>query len=59
VKRGGVAEQLNKKMELRPELLDIFFHALKTESGSVEAFMQKELGIGESESTILKKKYTI
>ncbi len=56
---GMTVEQLNKKMELRPELLDIFFNALKTEYGSVEAFMQKELGIGERETKMLREKYTI
>ena len=56
---GMSVEQLNKKMELRPELLDIFFESLKSEYGSVEAFMQKELGIGAEEQRLLKAKYTI
>jgi protein-tyrosine phosphatase len=56
---GMTVEQLNKKMELRPELLDIFFETIKTEYGSIEAFMQKELGVGEKEITVLKQKYTI
>jgi protein-tyrosine phosphatase len=56
---GMTVEQLNKKMELRPELLDIFFETIKTEYGSVEAFMQKELGVGEKEIAVLKQKYTI
>lgn len=56
---GMTVEQLNKKMELHPGLLDTFFDTLKSSYGSVEAFLQKEMGIGDPEIKILKEKYTI
>ncbi|MBO9640499.1 MAG: tyrosine-protein phosphatase [Siphonobacter aquaeclarae] len=55
---GLTSEQLAAKMELRPELLTAFFQALQEKYGSVELFMEKELGIGEKERKMLKEKYT-
>lgn len=49
---------VKKEMELRPELLRIFFGAIKNKYGSIEQFMQQELGVGSQELAILKKKYT-
>ncbi|BAV05649.1 protein-tyrosine phosphatase [Filimonas lacunae] len=55
---GLTPEQVKKEMELRPELLQSFFGALKDSYGSVENFMDKELGVGPKELAILKAKYT-
>lgn len=49
---------VKKEMELRPELLHIFFGAIKNKYGSIEQFMQQELGMGSKELALLKKKYT-
>lgn len=50
---------VKKEMELRPELLRIFFGTIKSKYGSVEQFMEQELGLGKKELALLKKKYTI
>ncbi len=50
---------IKKEMDLRPELLHIFFGAIKNKYGSIEKFMEQELGIGKKELALLKKKYTI
>lgn len=55
---GLSLEEVEERMKLRPELLRTFFKTLTDEYGSVELFMQKELGIGEPEITLLKSKYT-
>ena len=56
---SGMSEaEIRKAMELRPELLDIFFGSIKTHYGSVENFFSKEMGIGPNEIAILKSKYT-
>jgi protein-tyrosine phosphatase len=49
---------VKKEMELRPELLRIFFSSIKNKYGSVEQFMQQELGVGSKEIAMLRKKYT-
>lgn len=49
---------VKKEMELRPELLHIFFGAIKNKYGSIEQFMQQELGMGNKEIAMLRKKYT-
>ncbi|MEJ2881092.1 tyrosine-protein phosphatase [Pedobacter sp. GR22-6] len=56
---GMTAEEIKAKMDLRPELLHIFFDTIKAQYGSVESFMEKEMGIGSKEIKILKSKYTI
>lgn len=56
---GLSAEEINRQMALRPELIRTFFAAIKTRYGSIEHFLQQEMGIGEKERTILRKKYTI
>lgn len=55
---GMEEEQVRKAMELRPELLHSFFNAITAHYGSVENFMEKELGVGPKELAILRKKYT-
>lgn len=50
---------VRKEMELRPELLQIFFSTITRKYGSVEKFMEQELGLGKKELAILRKKYTI
>jgi protein-tyrosine phosphatase len=50
---------VRKEMELRPELLHIFFSAITRKYGSVEKFMEQELGLGKKELALLRKKYTI
>lgn len=55
---GMSNEEIKKKMDLRPELLEIFFKSIEKKYGSIEKFMKKEMGIGKKERTILRKKYT-
>lgn len=50
---------VKKEMDLRPELLHIFFGAIKNKYGSIEQFMEQELGMGKKELTLLRKKYTM
>lgn len=50
---------VRKEMELRPELLHIFFNAITRKYGSVENFMKQELGLGRKELAALRKKYTM
>lgn len=50
---------VRKTMELRPELLQIFFGAITTKYGSIEKFMEQELGVGKKELAELRRKYTI
>lgn len=45
-------------MALKPELIRSFFGGIKTKYGSVENFLQQEMGIGPKEIMILRKKYT-
>lgn len=60
VKASGIpAEDIKKKMALRPELIQIFFAAIKEQYGSIENFMEKEMGVGKKEREILRKKYTM
>lgn len=55
---GMDPETVKKEMELRPELLQSFFGALTAQYGSVENFMDKELGVGPKELALLRSKYT-
>jgi protein-tyrosine phosphatase len=50
---------VRKEMELRPELLHIFFSAITRKYGTIEKFMELELGLGKKELAELRKKYTI
>jgi protein-tyrosine phosphatase len=50
---------VRKAMELRPELLQIFFGAITRQYGSIEKFMELELGLGKKELAELRRKYTI
>ncbi|WP_157494983.1 tyrosine-protein phosphatase [Flavobacterium sp. KJJ] len=44
---------------LKPELIrNFFFAGIKTQYGSIEKFLQQEMGIGHKEINILRKKYT-
>jgi protein-tyrosine phosphatase len=52
---GMTVKELEEKMSLRPELIRTFFSALTTGYGSIENFMDKELGVGKKEITILKR----
>jgi protein-tyrosine phosphatase len=52
-------EQVTKAMALRPDLLHTMFQAITAKYGSVDSFLQKELGVGEKEKQLLRKKYTI
>ncbi|SEW54070.1 tyrosine-protein phosphatase [Chitinophaga arvensicola] len=56
---GLDTETIRKALELKPELLQTLFNAIKGKYGSVDNFFEKELGIGEKERAILKQKYTI
>lgn len=56
---GKSVAEVQKEMALRPELIRIFFKTIKAQYGSIENFMDKELGIGKKEIGILKKKYTV
>lgn len=55
---GLSEEEIRKEMALRPQLLHSFFNAIKARYGSVEAFMEKELGVGKKETAILRRKFT-
>jgi protein-tyrosine phosphatase len=55
---GISLEEVKKEMELRPELIQSFFHAITKQYGSVENFMSQELGLGKKERATLRKKYT-
>lgn len=55
---GLTAGEIEKKMELRPELLRVFFQTLTDRYGSVENFLAQELGVGEKEKALMKTKYT-
>lgn len=55
---GMSKEEIKKKMDLHPGLLQIFFNAIKKKYGSLENFMEKEMGIGKKETEILRIKYT-
>ena len=59
VRATGMSKaEIKKKMELRPELLQIFFNSIKKKYGSIEHFMEKEMGIGKKETIALRVKYT-
>lgn len=55
---GLTVEEIEKRMELRPELIRSFFQALTDRYGSVNNFLEQELGVGEKEKAQLKAKYT-
>jgi protein-tyrosine phosphatase len=55
---GLEMERIQKEMELKPELLHEFFKALEIRYGSVDAFLEKGLGIGPEQISALRKKYT-
>ncbi len=58
-KASGLSEeQVRKEMDLRPALIHSFFDAIRSNYGSVENFLQREMGIGEKERNLLKEKYT-
>jgi len=58
-KMSGLTEaQVENEMALKPELIRSFFGGLKSQYGSVENFLQQEMGIGPKEINILRKKYT-
>jgi protein-tyrosine phosphatase len=56
---GMTDPEIRRKMELRPELIQIFFRTITEKYGSIENFMEKEMGIGKNEIKVLKSKYTI
>lgn len=56
---GMTDREIRRKMELRPELIQIFFRTITEKYGSIENFMEKEMGIGKKEIKALKSKYTI
>ncbi|MEN2416247.1 tyrosine-protein phosphatase [Flavobacterium mesophilum] len=58
-KMSGLTEaQVQEQMALKPELIRMFFGGIKTQYGSVENFLQQEMGIGSKEILLLRKKYT-
>lgn len=58
-KMSGLTEaQVEDQMALKPELIRSFFGGIKTQYGSVENFLQQEMGIGAKEIALLRKKYT-
>lgn len=56
---GMSVEEIRKAFELRPELIRSFFKTITEKYGSVEMFMDKELGVGKNELSVLRKKYTM
>jgi len=55
---GMTPEEVKQKMDLRPELIRAFFASIKSKYGSIENFLQKEMGIGPKEIKLLREKYT-
>lgn len=55
---GLSEEEITERMKLRPELLQNFFAAIKESYGSIERFMEKELGVGANEQALLIRKFT-
>lgn len=57
--QGGNAdiEGIKKAMALRPELLAAMFDGIKQKYGSVENFMQTQVGVGPAQVALLKKMY--
>lgn len=56
----GMSEaEIRAEMDLRPEHIRNFFSAINAEYGSVEKFMQQEMGVGQKEIKLLKQKYTL
>lgn len=51
-------QEIEDKFMLRPQLLQSFFASISDQYGSIENFMQEELGVGTEELVILKNKYT-
>lgn len=51
-------QEIEDKFKLRPQLLQSFFTSIIKQYGSIENFMQEELGVGSKEIEILKDKYT-
>ncbi|HVI44055.1 MAG TPA: tyrosine-protein phosphatase [Chitinophaga sp.] len=56
---GMDVDSISKALELKPVFLQSMFNAIIKDYGSVEAFFQKELGIGPEGLKTLKRKYTI
>lgn len=55
-KMSGLTEaQIETEMALKPELIRSFFAGIKTKYGSIENFLQQEIGIGPKEINILRK----
>lgn len=50
-------EKVKKSMELRPELLQSMFNGIIQKYGSVELFMQNEVGVGPQQAAQLKAMY--
>jgi len=55
---GLSPEKLESMMLLRPELIRNFFSSISNQYGSIENFLEVEMGIGERELNILRTKYT-
>lgn len=55
---GLTETEIEKIMLLKPELIRGFFDAINKQYGSIDNFLQKEMGIGPKEIKILRKKYT-
>lgn len=54
---GMNEEQIKNAMALKPAHLQIMFNGIRKKYGTVEQFMEKELGIGEKELKVLREKY--
>lgn len=52
-------EKVKKALELKPELIQSLFAAIRKQYGSMDQFFSKELGIGPEEIKQLRSKYTI
>ncbi|WP_291530023.1 tyrosine-protein phosphatase [Bacteroides sp. UBA939] len=55
---GMTESEIVEIMKLRPELLRSFFGAIKESYGSVENFLEKELGVGAEQQALLIRKFT-
>lgn len=55
---GMTIDEIEKKFELRAELLQNFFATIIANYGSVENFLQQEMGVNEVDIILLRAKYT-
>ncbi|MFX5812870.1 tyrosine-protein phosphatase, partial [Acinetobacter baumannii] len=54
----GVSKNVAESMiTVKPSYLEATWQAITKQYGSIDAFLEKELGVGKKEKEILRKKY--